>query len=61
MHQLQAVEVAEDDNTATIGGGALSTNVTEGLWAAGKQTGESLTNGRAGEVWLLKQHSDRSV
>ena len=40
MNQLQTVEIAEDGKTATIGGGALSTNVTQALWAAGKQTGE---------------------
>ncbi|KAJ0120562.1 hypothetical protein J7T55_015291 [Diaporthe amygdali] len=38
MHQLQTVEIAEDGKTATLGGGALSTNVTQALWAAGKQT-----------------------
>lgn len=40
MDQLQTVEIAEDGKTATIGGGALTTNVTHALWAAGKQTGE---------------------
>lgn len=40
MNQLQTIEIAEDGNTATIGGGTLSTNVTQALWAAGKQTGE---------------------
>ncbi|KAG8164977.1 hypothetical protein KVR01_005252 [Diaporthe batatas] len=38
MNQLQSVEIAGDGKTATIGGGALSTNVTKALWAAGKQT-----------------------
>ncbi|KAL2285551.1 hypothetical protein FJTKL_08192 [Diaporthe vaccinii] len=38
MNQLQSVEIAEDGKTATVGGGALSTNVTQALWAAGKQT-----------------------
>ncbi|POS69298.1 hypothetical protein DHEL01_v212307 [Diaporthe helianthi] len=38
MNQLQSVEIADDGQTVTIGGGALSTNVTQALWAAGKQT-----------------------
>ena len=40
MNQLKSVEIAEDGSTVTIGGGALSKNVTDILWAAGKQTGK---------------------
>ncbi|KAK6077037.1 FAD-dependent oxygenase [Seiridium cupressi] len=38
LSQLSSVEVAEDGQTATIGGGTLSINVTNDLWALGKQT-----------------------
>lgn len=47
MNQLQTVEIAEDGQTATIGGGALSTNVTQALWAAGKQTGKQKMGARS--------------
>ncbi|KAI8945998.1 putative FAD-dependent oxygenase, partial [Xylaria longipes] len=36
MHQLNTIEIGED--SARIGGGALSKTVTHALWAAGKQT-----------------------
>ncbi|GLA40221.1 hypothetical protein AnigIFM63309_007836 [Aspergillus niger] len=38
MGQLSSVEVAADGKTATIGGGTMSKEVTDQLWAAGKQT-----------------------
>ncbi|KAK7750325.1 hypothetical protein SLS62_007733 [Diatrype stigma] len=40
INQLRSVEIAQDGSTVTIGGGALSKDVTDILWAAGKQTGE---------------------
>jgi len=39
MRQLNSVKVAADGQTATFGGGILDKAVTDGLWAAGKQTG----------------------
>ena len=39
MSQLNSVQVAADGKTATFGGGVLAKQVTDGLWAAGKQTG----------------------
>lgn len=44
MSQLNSVAIAKDGNTATIGGGVISKNLTDALWAAGKQTGEHLMN-----------------
>jgi hypothetical protein len=41
LNQLNTVEIAEGGTTATFGGGIQSINVTNSLWAAGKQTGES--------------------
>ncbi|KAM0273208.1 hypothetical protein ACHAQH_008399 [Verticillium albo-atrum] len=38
LEQLSSVEVADNGKTATIGGGTVSKAVTDGLWAAGKQT-----------------------
>ncbi|KKY33735.1 putative fad-dependent oxygenase [Diaporthe ampelina] len=56
MNQLQTVEIAEDGETATIGGGALSTNVTQALWAAGKQTDGTLTTiDSTSELWWAVQ------
>lgn len=40
MDGLRSVEIAQDGLTATIGGGALSKDVTDTLWAAEKQTGQ---------------------
>lgn len=40
MHQLNSVKIAADGKTATFGGGIMSKGVTDGLWAAGKQTGK---------------------
>ena len=40
LGQLSSISIAKDGNSATIGGGAHSKNVTDALWAAGKQTGE---------------------
>lgn len=38
MRKLSGVAIAEDGTTATIGGGTISKEVTDELWAAGKQT-----------------------
>ncbi|KAH8678502.1 putative FAD-dependent oxygenase [Xylariales sp. PMI_506] len=38
LSQLSSVQIADDGETATIGGGTLAINVTNDLWAAGKQT-----------------------
>ncbi|KAJ3498505.1 hypothetical protein NLG97_g1072 [Lecanicillium saksenae] len=38
LNKLNTIELANDRNTATIGGGALSKMVTDALWQAGKQT-----------------------
>lgn len=38
LSQLRSVEVAADGRTATVGGGVMSKQVTDDLWAAGKQT-----------------------
>ncbi|KAI0883287.1 FAD binding domain protein [Annulohypoxylon maeteangense] len=38
MHQLNGVELSEDETQAKIGGGAKTKAVTDALWAAGKQT-----------------------
>jgi hypothetical protein len=40
LNQLSTVEIAKDGKTATFGGGIMSKNVTDVLWAAGKQTGK---------------------
>ncbi|RDL35322.1 putative FAD-dependent oxygenase [Venustampulla echinocandica] len=38
MSQLNRIAIASDGKTATIGGGVMSKNLTDALWAAGKQT-----------------------
>ncbi|TVY54562.1 FAD-linked oxidoreductase azaL [Lachnellula cervina] len=38
MSQLNSIVVAQDGSTATIGGGVMSKNLTDALWAVGKQT-----------------------
>lgn len=38
LSQLRSLEIAEDGQTATFGGGIMSKQVTDDLWAAGKQT-----------------------
>lgn len=43
LHQLSGVEVASDGQTAKFGGGIMAKNVTDNLWAAGKQTGKSMS------------------
>ena len=40
---LNHVVVADDGQTAAIGGGALSKEVVDGLWAANKQTSKPPT------------------
>lgn len=42
LSQLNSVQVAADGQTATIGGGTLAINVTNELWAVGKQTGKPM-------------------
>lgn len=39
LKQLNTIKIATDGQTVTIGGGVMSKNVTDTLWAAGKQTG----------------------
>lgn len=39
MRKLSSIRIAEDGRSATFGGGILDKAVTDGLWAAGKQTG----------------------
>ena len=39
LPQLNSVSIAKDGRSATIGGGANVKNLTDTLWAAGKQTG----------------------
>ncbi|KAH6723727.1 FAD binding domain-containing protein [Leptodontidium sp. 2 PMI_412] len=38
MTQLNSIKIAKDGKTVTLGGGVMSKNVTDTLWAAGKQT-----------------------
>lgn len=38
LSQLDRVEISPDGQTAVIGGGIRSRNLTDALWAAGKQT-----------------------
>ncbi|OAA50360.1 FAD binding domain protein [Metarhizium rileyi] len=45
LNQLNTIEIAEDEQTATIGGGTLSKAVTDALWDAGKQTGKFASSG----------------
>jgi hypothetical protein len=42
LNQLSSIAIANDGQTATIGGGVISKNLTDALWAAGKQTGEHM-------------------
>ncbi|KAK9774059.1 putative FAD-binding PCMH-type domain-containing protein [Seiridium cardinale] len=42
MKNLSSVDIADGGSTAKIGGGTRSKHVTDALWKAGKQTGESL-------------------
>lgn len=39
LTKLNSVKIASDGKTATIGGGIKSKELTDFLWAAGKQTG----------------------
>lgn len=39
LKQLNSIKIASDGQTVTIAGGVMSKNVTDTLWAAGKQTG----------------------
>ncbi|KJK77249.1 hypothetical protein H634G_06987 [Metarhizium anisopliae BRIP 53293] len=57
LDQLNTIEVAEDGQTATIGGGALSKHVTDALWDAGKQTGNLMGPALGGgHGWLQGHH-----
>jgi hypothetical protein len=42
LSQLNSIVIAEDGQTATIGGGVIAVNLTNALWAAGKQTGKHM-------------------
>jgi FAD/FMN-containing dehydrogenase len=39
LRRLDSISIADNGRTATFGGGALSKEVTDTLWAKGKQTG----------------------
>lgn len=41
LNRLDSVEISEQGDTATFGGGILSKKITDTLWAAGKQTGKT--------------------
>lgn len=43
LPQLNTISIAKDKNLVTIGGGTNSKKVTDALWAAGKQTGNSFS------------------
>ncbi|KAN0112381.1 FAD binding domain containing protein [Hyaloscypha variabilis] len=38
LSQLSGITISQDGQTATIGGGVIAKNLTDTLWAAGKQT-----------------------
>ncbi len=40
---MNSVQISLDGQTATIGGGAKAKEVIDALWAAGKQSGKSMT------------------
>jgi hypothetical protein len=40
LPQLNTISIAEDKQSVTVGGGINSKNLTDALWAAGKQTGK---------------------
>lgn len=40
LPQLNSVSIAKDKKSATVGGGTNSKDLTDALWAAGKQTGK---------------------
>jgi hypothetical protein len=41
LPQLNTISIAKDNKSVTVGGGTNSKNLTDALWAAGKQTGRS--------------------
>lgn len=43
LRELSSVDIAEDGQTVTIGGGTNSKLVVDTLWEAGKQAGKSET------------------
>jgi hypothetical protein len=62
LNQLSSVEIAEDGNTAKFGGGIMSKNVTDALWAAGKQTGESTVPQLPLNIMVIKSwDADRGI
>ena len=42
LNQLSTITIAKNGQTATIGGGVISKNLTDALWAVGKQTGKHM-------------------
>lgn len=40
MPQLNSISISKDGKSVTVGGGVNSKNLTDTLWAAGKQTGK---------------------
>jgi hypothetical protein len=51
LPQLNSLSISADRTLATMGGGINSKSVTDGLWAAGKQTGKWST--RSNLLWNL--------
>lgn len=43
LPQINTISIAEDQKSVTVGGGVNSKNLTDALWAAGKQTGKHTT------------------
>jgi len=41
LPQLNTITIAKDKKSVTVGGGTNSKDLTDALWAAGKQTGFS--------------------
>ncbi|KAK8131966.1 hypothetical protein PG999_000139 [Apiospora kogelbergensis] len=56
LSQLSTVEIAQDGKTAKIGGGIRAKNLTDALWAAGKQTGYLGPGLGGGHGWLQGHH-----
>jgi hypothetical protein len=43
LPQLNTINISKDGKSVTVGGGTNSKNLTDALWAAGKQTGIQAT------------------
>jgi frataxin-like iron-binding protein CyaY len=60
LPQLNTLSIAEDGQSVTVGGGINSKALTDGLWAAGKQTGELVKVESCDRQWLTST-SDRNL